>query len=122
MAAPLDDALDEVVSQLREAGVPASGNPRGLRLPAVLVTPKTFAFDRLESSTYTGTWDLYLLARDTGRRNDALATLSELAAALRNAFAVVEFTAMTLTLPNVSGPDGTPALHATLTTTVHDDE
>ena len=101
----LTQGARELIATLNAAGLLAETDPRNLNPPCAWVSPKqigpvTYA-DRIRI-----TWDVYLIAPDTG---DPLPHLQDLAAAAMDVFGVVEMTTTGITVANLS-PDPLPAL------------
>ena len=114
----LTDVLDLINGHLATAQVAehhtvrAVADVRDINLPGVLVAPATFTLDRLDPAQHTATWDVYLIARDTGPQSSltVLGTLLDHLAGL----GVGEARAQTLSLPGIGDM---PTLHLNITTT-----
>lgn len=78
----LADATGDVVELVTAAGLEATDDPRNLNLPGCWVTPAAIQFDRMAGTT--GSWELYLVAPDTGPR-ESLRTLDGMLRQLRGA-------------------------------------
>ncbi len=114
------DALDEIVTALQGAGINATSELSSVQLPGALVIPGTLSFDLLDSDNYSAEFDIYLLTSNKGTVQ-SLNDLQDLLMKFRSVFQVVEAEPISLTIPNVGGPDPVPGLLLTLQATITKD-
>lgn len=103
------DAIAEIVTGLKNAGINATTETANLQLPGALVVPGVMAFDRLDGEDYSAEVSIYLLTSNKGSIQ-SLNDLQALLAKCRQVFPIPEAEPISLALPNVSGPDGSPGL------------
>lgn len=111
------DALQEVVDALQDAGINATTEPKKLQLPGALVIPGTLEFDLLDSENYSFNIDIYLLTSEKGSvhsMNDLQALLNK----ARTKYSFPNAEPISLTLPNIGGPDPVPGLLIALQATI----
>ena len=104
-------ATREVADYFEEqTGIHAETDLRDLILPGAWIMPKTINYDRLDKTTATGVWEVYLVA---GPQVDLMAALDEISAmaeTCNNAdIGNGEFTTASVTAMNHS-PDPIPAI------------
>jgi hypothetical protein len=110
------DAAEQIAADIRGLGINAEVDDRDLDLPGVWVTPGTIAFDYLDRTAYTITWELWLVAADNGAA-DALETLGEVLDIIAAPLAITDATAQGVVLRNF-GADPLPALRVNLETRI----
>lgn len=104
-------AQDLLIERMRDAGIPAVSHASQLHaLPAVLLAPSEFSYDRLRRDSYTASFEAYIIARDSGVTNQPLDDLYSIASKLAHDYGVQDFEAVSVTLTNFGGGDGLPAL------------
>lgn len=114
------DALAEIVTGLKNAGINATSEPSKLQLPGAIVEPGLLTFDLLDGDNYSAEFNIYLLTSNKGTVQ-SLNDLQDLLNKFRSVFQVVEAEAMSLPLPNIAGPDPVPGLLLTLQATITKD-
>lgn len=114
MTVSFTDALAEILEAANDAGIPAVGHARDIHtLPAAIIAPENFSFNRLGNEAYGARFAAYLVAADTGHGQDALAALSDLAQKFKETFGSRNFEMVAISLPNM-GADPYPALKTEL--------
>lgn len=107
MATGYGQATVEVAEKLTEAGLDVVTNVQDLNLPGGWLTPAGVEYDRMGADDYMGSWDLFLIARNTDPL-DSLEDLSAMASLVRKFYPSFKADALTVTLANHS-PDALPA-------------
>lgn len=114
------DALAEIITGLKNAGINATSEPSEIQLPGALVVPGIMSFDLLDGDNYSAVFEINLLTANKG----SIQSLNDLQALLtkfRTQFQAVEAEPISLILPNISGSDPVPGLLLTLQATITKD-
>ena len=114
------DALAEIVTGLRNAGINATSEPAKVQLPGAIVEPGLLTFDLLDGDNYSAQFNVYLLTSNKGTVQ-SLNDLQDLLTKFRSVFQVVEAEPISLPIPNIGGPDPVPGLLLTLQATITKD-
>lgn len=118
-------AQNHLVDQLKAQGIIAAAHARALHdLPAVLIAPANFEYNRLSKRAYSAEFEAYIIARDSGYKDQPLDDLYPIAQVLAEEYGAISFEAVSVTLTNLGNGDGLPALKTTITLDVKeiDDE
>lgn len=113
------DALQEIVTSLKNVGLRATTEPSKLQLPGVLVVPGIITFDYLDQDNYSAVVDVYLLTSNKGSVQ-SLNDLQDQLALFREVYASLEAEPVTLALSNLS-TDPVPGLLLNLQLTITKD-
>lgn len=113
------DALQEIVTGLKNAGIKATTEIANLQLPGALVIPGPMTFDILDGENYSAEIEVYLLTSNKGSIQ-SLNDLQELLTDFRTVFNVSEAEPISLPLTNLA-PDPVPGLLITLQATITKD-
>lgn len=104
-------AQAHLVEALKGQGVLAATRAQDLyEFPAVLIVPENFDYNRLDKRAYTARFEVYVIARDSGFKDQPLDDLYPIAQLLAEEYGAQAFEAVSVTLSNQGNPDGMPAL------------
>lgn len=104
-----------LVDQLKELGIVAATRSQDLHsFPAVLLAPAQFTYNRLSKQAFTAEFEAYIIARDSGVKDQPLDDLYTIASQLAEAYGADVFEAVSVTLAS-NGGDNLPALKTTIT-------
>lgn len=112
----IPEAINELVDNLKAAGIAATADPARLELPGVLVMPGTLAFPYLDGTQFDMEFNLYLLVNPKGGVENWV-DLQDLLTKLRSVYEIPEALPVSVPLPN-QNTDPVPALLVTLKTTI----
>lgn len=109
-------AQNHLVDRLTAQGITAAAHARALHnFPAVLIAPASFEYNRLSKRAYSAEFEVYIIARDSGYKDQPLDDLYPIAQVLAEEYGAISFEAVSVTLSNQGGPDGLPALKTSIT-------
>ncbi|MCI6557330.1 hypothetical protein [Schaalia hyovaginalis] len=111
MSGAFTQGAAELIALLATQGIRGTTDPRDLDPPCALIVPTEMRPSDLGGSVWIS-WEIYLLAPDSG---DTLASLDALAVKARAALGRAVLTATSLTVANLN-PDPLPALLLTIET------
>lgn len=108
----LTEALDEIVENLKSAGIAATSDAQYLELPGVLVVPSTLTFPYFNDSEFDVEFNVFLMTADVSGSAEVWMKLQELLQKFRSVYPVAE--ALPINKPNSSLTSPAPALLVTL--------
>ncbi|MBM7052220.1 hypothetical protein [Rothia sp. ZJ1223] len=112
---PFDEVIKYLIERLEGDGIRALSRAEAAHtLPAVIVSPADFTYDRLSIEAYTAEIEIYIIAADSGTEYQPLQDLYPIAKKLAEEYGARGFEALTVTLKNMGNADGLPGLKTTI--------